>query len=217
MVALPQSSPGRRSARSLQNKTATVMLTCGRFATISSALCLLLGILYPPSALSQTLGRAVFKGQTTANFKLTNDLICQRLHAILDIVLLVSEVNWRSEAFTRRKRHEGGATSSASSQRRCGLDRLPISSFRWRILALFAGGLFFDAFDTYIAGSVLGSLVKEGTSNGELNATFIPTSTGGIGAAASGAIGDRLGRRYAYQTTLPIVGFTNHSRRLQDK
>jgi putative MFS transporter len=88
------------------------------------------------------------------------------------------------------------------------LDRLPISSFHWRILALIAGGLFFDAFDTYMAGGVLGSLVKDGTSNVDLNAAFISASTGGmaIGAAASGLIGDRLGRRYAYQTNLAIFG-----------
>jgi putative MFS transporter len=88
------------------------------------------------------------------------------------------------------------------------LDRLPISSFHWRTLALIAGGLFFDAFDTYMAGGVLGSLVKDGTSNVDLNAAFISASTGGmaIGAAASGIIGDRLGRRYAYQTNLAIFG-----------
>jgi putative MFS transporter len=88
------------------------------------------------------------------------------------------------------------------------LDRLPISSFHWRLLALIAGGLFFDAFDTYMAGGVLGSLVREGTSNVDLNAAFISASTGGmaIGAAASGVIGDRLGRRYAYQANLALFG-----------
>jgi putative MFS transporter len=75
-------------------------------------------------------------------------------------------------------------------------------------LALIAGGLFFDAFDTYMAGGVLGSLVKEGVSNVDLNAAFISAGTGGmaIGAAASGVIEDRLGRRYAYQTNLAIFG-----------
>lgn len=99
---------------------------------------------------------------------------------------------------------EVGISANAGAR----LDRLPITRFHWSILALIAGGLFFDAFDTYMAGGVLGSLVKEGTSNVDLNAAFISATTGGmaIGAAVSGVIGDRLGRRYAYQANLAIFG-----------
>jgi hypothetical protein len=37
------------------------------------------------------------------------------------------------------------------------LDRLPISSFHYRIFWLIAAGMFFDGYDLYIAGPVLGA------------------------------------------------------------
>lgn len=122
--------------------------------------------------------------------------------------------SWSGRLTGGQRRSLGGSDMSESGQvdlpasAGARLDRLPISSFHWRVLALIAGGLFFDAFDTYMAGGVLGSLVKEGTSNVDLNAAFISASTGGmaIGAATSGFIGDRLGRRYAYQANLAIFG-----------
>jgi putative MFS transporter len=41
------------------------------------------------------------------------------------------------------------------------------------VLALIAAGMFFDSFDLYLAGGVLGALVQSGESNLSLNATFI--------------------------------------------
>ena len=37
------------------------------------------------------------------------------------------------------------------------LDRLPISSFHYRIFWLVGAGMFFDGYDLYVAGSVLAS------------------------------------------------------------
>jgi putative MFS transporter len=91
------------------------------------------------------------------------------------------------------------------------LDRLPISRFHWRILGLIGGGLFFDGFDVYIAGGILGALTKAGFSNGGLNAAFVSATLAGmaVGAGLSGLMGDKLGRRYAYQANLGIFGLAS--------
>ena len=91
------------------------------------------------------------------------------------------------------------------------LDRLPIGGFHRRLLFLIAGGMFFDSFDIYLAGGVLGALVAEKWSDVGQNANFISMTFVGltIGAAAAGIIGDRLGRRFAYQANLLIFGFAS--------
>ena len=40
------------------------------------------------------------------------------------------------------------------------LDRLPISSFHYRIFWLIGAGMFFDGYDLYVGASVLGSAVQ---------------------------------------------------------
>lgn len=91
------------------------------------------------------------------------------------------------------------------------LDRLPICSFHWRILALIGGGMFLDAFDIYLAGGVLGAVLKEGWSTLELNATFVSATFVGmtIGAWFAGILGDRYGRRFTYQINLAIFGLAS--------
>jgi putative MFS transporter len=88
------------------------------------------------------------------------------------------------------------------------LDRLEISPFHWRVLALIAAGMFFDSFDLYLAGGVLGAMVQSGESTLSLNATFISSTFLGmmIGAWAAGAIGDRYGRKFSYQFNLMLFG-----------
>ena len=41
------------------------------------------------------------------------------------------------------------------------LDRLPISSFHWRIFLLIGAGMFFDGDDLYVGTNVLGAVVQE--------------------------------------------------------
>ena len=53
------------------------------------------------------------------------------------------------------------------------LDRLPISSFHRRILWLIGIGMFFDGFDIYVAGAVLGATLKSGFSTMGQNAEFV--------------------------------------------
>ena len=88
------------------------------------------------------------------------------------------------------------------------LDRLPIGSFHWRILALIGAGMFLDAFDIYLAGGVLGAVLKEGWSTLEMNAAFVSATFVGmtLGAWFSGILGDRFGRRFCYQLNLAIFG-----------
>jgi len=91
------------------------------------------------------------------------------------------------------------------------LDRLPLSRFHLRILWLIGAGMFFDSFDIYLTGGVLGALVKSGWSDMNLNASFISATFIGmlIGALAAGFLGDRYGRRFSYQTNLAIFGLAS--------
>ncbi|MCP1847277.1 MULTISPECIES: MFS transporter [unclassified Bradyrhizobium] len=91
------------------------------------------------------------------------------------------------------------------------LDRLPICGFHWRIMALIGAGMFLDAFDIYLAGGVLGAVLKEGWSTLELNAAFVSATFVGmtIGAWCSGILGDRFGRRFSYQMNLAIFGLAS--------
>jgi MFS transporter, putative metabolite:H+ symporter len=91
------------------------------------------------------------------------------------------------------------------------LDRLPVSKFHWRVLGLIAGGMFLDAFEIYLAGGVLGALVKSGWSDLARNAQFISATFAGmvVGAWVAGVLGDRYGRRFSYQANLLIFGLAS--------
>ena len=88
------------------------------------------------------------------------------------------------------------------------LDRLPIGPFHRRVLRLVGMGMFFNSFDNSMMAGVLAALVSSGASTMSLNATFISVTFLGltIGAATAGLLGDRLGRRFAYQFNLLIFG-----------
>ena len=90
------------------------------------------------------------------------------------------------------------------------LDRLPFGPFHWRMLRLIGMGMFFDGFDNSMAPSILAALTKGGWSNMATNAHFISVTFLGlaIGAVLAGVLGDRFGRRFAYQFNLLIFGST---------
>src|SRR5689334_3371631 len=88
------------------------------------------------------------------------------------------------------------------------LDRLPLTRWHKRILLLIGAGMFLDAFDIYLGAGVLGALLQDGWSTLDLNAAFVSATFVGMtaGAAMSGWIGDRYGRRLLYQINLMIFG-----------
>jgi putative MFS transporter len=91
------------------------------------------------------------------------------------------------------------------------LDRLPISSFHYRIFALVGAGMFFDGYDLYIAGGVLASAVQTKFSTVPQNSLFISLTFVGmtLGALITGFIGDKMGRRFTYQINLLIFGLAS--------
>lgn len=88
------------------------------------------------------------------------------------------------------------------------LDRLPMGPFHRRLLTLVALGMFFDTFDNSMMAGVLATLVAQGVSSLALNAQYISISFLGltIGAGLAGLMGDRWGRRFAYQFNLLLFG-----------
>jgi MFS transporter, putative metabolite:H+ symporter len=91
------------------------------------------------------------------------------------------------------------------------LDRLPIGPFHRRILFLIGIGMFFDGFDIYLAGTVLGVTLKTGFSTLSQNAVFISVTFFGmmLGSCATGFLGDRYGRRFTYQFNLLMFGLAS--------
>jgi putative MFS transporter len=91
------------------------------------------------------------------------------------------------------------------------LDRLPISSFHYRIFWLVGAGMFFDGYDLYIAGGVLAATVQSKFSTVPQNLQFISLTFVGmtLGALITGFVGDKLGRRFTYQINLLIFGLAS--------
>jgi MFS transporter, putative metabolite:H+ symporter len=88
------------------------------------------------------------------------------------------------------------------------LDRLPISSFHYRIFWLVGAGMFFDGYDLYIASGVLASVVQSKFSTVPQNLQFISLTFVGmtLGALITGFVGDKFGRRFTYQINLLVFG-----------
>ena len=72
-------------------------------------------------------------------------------------------------------------------------------------------GMFFDGFDIYLAGNVLGILLKSGFSTLAQNAQFISLTFAGmvVGAFSTGFLSDRFGRRFSYRFNLAIFGLAS--------
>ncbi len=91
------------------------------------------------------------------------------------------------------------------------LDRLPIGRFHHRIIWLIGVGMFFDGFDIYTAGTVLGATLKGGFSTMGQNALFVSATFVGmmVGSFLTGFLGDRYGRRFTYQANLLVFGLAS--------
>src|ERR1700753_3118800 len=91
------------------------------------------------------------------------------------------------------------------------LDRLPVSSFHYRIFWLVGAGMFFDGYDLYVAAGVLAATLQSKFSTVPENLQFISWTFVGmtIGSLVTGFIGDRYGRRFTYQINLLIFGLAS--------
>lgn len=88
------------------------------------------------------------------------------------------------------------------------LDRLRVSPFHRRVMWLIGLGMFVDGFDIYLAGNVLGILLKTGFSTLAQSAQFVSLTFAGmlVGATATGFLCDRFGRRFSYRFNLALFG-----------
>ena len=88
------------------------------------------------------------------------------------------------------------------------LDRLPISSFHYRIFWLVGAGMFFDGYDLYVASGVLAATIQTKFSTLPQNLQFVSLTFLGmtLGSLITGFVGDRFGRRFTYQINLLIFG-----------
>jgi len=91
------------------------------------------------------------------------------------------------------------------------LDRLPISSFHYRIFWLVGAGMFFDGYDLYVAGGVLASTIQTKFSTLPQNLQFLSLTFVGmtIGSFVTGFVGDKYGRRFTYQVNLLVFGLAS--------
>ncbi len=91
------------------------------------------------------------------------------------------------------------------------LDRLPVSSFHYRIFWLVGAGMFFDGYDLYVAGGVLASAIQSKFSTLPQNLQFLSLTFVGmtIGSLITGFVGDKYGRRFTYQINLLIFGLAS--------
>jgi MFS transporter, putative metabolite:H+ symporter len=91
------------------------------------------------------------------------------------------------------------------------LDRLPISSFHYRIFWLVGAGMFFDGYDLYVAGGVLAATIQTKFSTLPQNLQFLSLTFVGmtLGSLVTGFVGDRFGRRFTYQVNLLVFGLAS--------
>jgi MFS transporter, putative metabolite:H+ symporter len=91
------------------------------------------------------------------------------------------------------------------------LDRLPISSFHYRIFWLIGAGMFFDGYDLYVGASVLGAAVQSKFAILPQVPQFISWTFVGmtIGSLVAGFLGDGFGRRFTYQFNLIVFGLAS--------
>src|ERR1700704_2340238 len=111
-----------------------------------------------------------------------------------------------------RPTHAGEGAHMATSVNAGGrLDRLPISSFHYRIFWLVGAGMLLDGYDLYVFTNVLPATAQSGFSTALQNADFISKTFLGmtIGALVTGFLGDHYGRRFTYQINLLIFGLSS--------
>ncbi len=112
---------------------------------------------------------------------------------------------------TAKKTFSGEKPMASTVNAGARLDRLPISSFHYRIFWLIGAGMFFDGYDLYVGASVLGAAVQTKFAVLAQVPQFISWTFVGmtIGAVVAGFLGDRYGRRFTYQFNLIVFGLAS--------
>ena len=100
----------------------------------------------------------------------------------------------------------GGATPPAAETFTARLDRIPLNAFHWRLLVVSGIGWLFDAMDVILISFLLVPISREFSL--DATKTGLVASAGFVGmflgAAASGRLADRYGRRGVFSLTLVI-------------
>jgi MFS transporter, putative metabolite:H+ symporter len=86
------------------------------------------------------------------------------------------------------------------------IDRQPLSAFHWKLLIVAGIGWMFDAMDVGLITFVLPVLGAQWQLGPELRGLILSVGFLGmfVGAAAAGALADRIGRKVVFQSTLGI-------------
>ena len=86
------------------------------------------------------------------------------------------------------------------------IDRQPLSAFHWKLLIVAGIGWMFDAMDVGLITFVLPVLGGQWQLGPELRGLILSVGFLGmfVGAAAAGALADRIGRKVVFQSTLGI-------------
>ena len=86
------------------------------------------------------------------------------------------------------------------------LDRIPLNSFHWRLLVVSGIGWLFDAMDVILISFVLAPVTREFGLQAAQTGLVASAGFAGmfLGAAISGRLADRYGRRVVFQATLVL-------------
>jgi len=101
---------------------------------------------------------------------------------------------------------ESSPSSADPAQR---LDRLPMSRFHWKLVGVSGMGWMFDSMDVGIISFVVATLTREWGLAPDQVAWMISIGLLGmlVGAAGTGTLADRYGRKTMFQATLLIFSF----------
>ncbi len=91
------------------------------------------------------------------------------------------------------------------------LDRLPITTWHYKVLWLLGGVVFCDCLDTYMGGGILAQLLDSGWSTIGLNAAFSSVAMFGymVGALVAGTLSDYLGRKHGLALSILVFALAN--------
>jgi putative MFS transporter len=91
------------------------------------------------------------------------------------------------------------------------MERLPLARFHWVLFAILGVAMFFDGYDLTVTGFVIPALHRVGWLTPATTAMFIslPLIAAALGSIAAGLIGDRIGRRRLFQTSVLIYSLSS--------